>query len=83
MDDQRGGGLKRVKPTSEMTDEQLMKHLELRHPHELKVKFTVEPDQTERKLRSRKAWVAFHNTIHRIATTQNNHWHGTPEDEDG
>lgn len=86
MKDQRGGPLKRIKPTQQMSDETFMKHLELRHGHELKMEFTLEPDQEkgeDRKMRARKEWVAFHNTLHRIATTQNNHWHGEREDEDG
>lgn len=83
MKDQHGKPLKRVKPVEQMSDENFMKHLELRHPHELKMKFTVEPGRTERRMRNREAWEAYHETIHRIATTQNNHWHGDPEDEDG
>lgn len=81
MKDQRGGPLKRIQPTANMDDETFMKHLEKRHGHELKMDFTLEPDQTERKMRARKEWVAFHNTLHRIATTQNNHWHGEREDD--
>ena len=82
MKDMRGGKLKRIQPTANMDDETFMKHLELRHGHELKMKFTVEPGRTERRMRARKEWEAFHETIHRIATTQNNHWHGEREDED-
>lgn len=82
MKDQRGGPLKRIKPVSEMDDETFMKHLELRHAHELKMKFTVEPGSTGRRMRERKAWVAYHKALHRIATTQNNHWHGTREEEE-
>lgn len=82
MRDQRGGPLKRIKPTKPMDDETFMKHLEKRHGHELKMKFTVEPGQDGRRMRARPEWEAFHNAIHRIATTQNNHWHGEREDED-
>lgn len=82
MKDQRGGQLKRIQPVENMSDETFMKHLEARHGHELKMKFTVEPGCTERRMRERPAWEAFHDAIHRIATTQNNHWHGEREDED-
>lgn len=82
MKDQHGEPLKRIKPTKQMDDETFMKHLEKRHGHELKMKFVTEPGADGRKMRARKEWVAFHNTIHRIATTQNNHWHGTREEEE-
>lgn len=82
MNDQHGKPLKRIQPTGNMSDETFMKHLEKRHQHEMKMKFTVEPGRTERRMRARKEWEAFHETIHRIATTQNNHWHGDPEEED-
>lgn len=82
MKDMRGGKLKRIQPTANMDDETFMKHLELRHGHELSMKFTIEPGRTERRMRERPSWEAFHETIHRIATTQNNHWHGEREDED-
>lgn len=81
MKDQRGGPLKRIKPADQMSDENFMKHLELRHPHELKVKFTIEPGFKERRMRARSAWEAYHEAIHRIETSQNNHWHGEQDDE--
>lgn len=57
---------RKVKPVADMTDENFMKHLERSHPEDLKIKFTVEPDRTERRMLARPEWEAFHNTLHRI-----------------
>ena len=82
MIDSHGNPIKRIQPAENMDDETFMKHFERRHAHELKMKFTTEPDQGKRRMRARAAWEAYHETIHRIATNRNNHWHGEREDED-
>ena len=71
----------RKKPVQQISDENLMKHLELRHGGDLKLEFTVEPGRTERRLVDRVTWEIYHDTMHRISVTGYSHWHGNQEDE--
>lgn len=75
--------MKRIKPVSEMDDETFMKHLELRHADQLKMRFTLEPGRAARRMRARPAWEAFHETIHRLDIGEPQHWHGERESDDG
>jgi hypothetical protein len=59
-------GVSRVQPVGDMDDEQFMRHMEKRHSDALKMTFKVEPDRTERRLRSPQEWRTFHDKIHEL-----------------
>ena len=71
--------MKRVKPIEQVSDENFMKHLELRHPGDLKMEFKVEPGRDHRRMHCRSAWEAFHEAIHRISADPYDHFHAEPE----
>lgn len=75
--------MKRIQPVANMSDETFMRHLEMRHADQLKMRFLIEPGRTERRMRARPAWEAFHSTIHRLSIGEPTHWHGEREDDDG
>lgn len=46
--------------------EHIIKHMENRHPDALKLKFTVEPGRSERRIYNVDAWIAFHDRLHAL-----------------
>lgn len=65
----------RVTPVGAMDDETFMKHLELRHSNDLRMRFTPEPDRNERRLHASPEWRTFHTTMHRQDSSRYNHVH--------
>lgn len=63
-----------------MIDEHIMRHLELRHAKDLRLKFKPLIGRTERRLEDRSAWVAYHDTLHRLALSggYDDHYHSLP-----
>lgn len=68
----------RVPSVSTMPDETFMKHLEHRHPDDLKLSFEREPDQPERRLRNPVEWRTYHDTLHRLQGNSYDHEHLEP-----
>lgn len=64
-----------IPPVSEMDDETLMKHLELRHADDLAMEFKPEPGQTERRLHAPTEWRTYHNAMHRLYPRAYDHTH--------
>lgn len=65
----------RVPPAEDMSDQILIKHLELRHGDDLKQKFTTEPGQTEPRLNAPREWRTYHNAMHRLYPRKYDHYH--------
>lgn len=64
-----------IPSVADMSDEILMKHLELRHEDDLAVVFEVEPDRDERRLRAPKEWRTYHDAMHRLYPRKYDHRH--------
>lgn len=56
----------KVPPLQSMSDEHIMKHLELRHPDDLSIEFSVLPGENGRRLMARSTWIAYHDMLHRL-----------------
>jgi len=65
----------RIPPVGVMDDETLMKHLDLRHDNELRMRFVPEPDREERRLVAGKEWRTYHDTMHRLNAERYDHEH--------
>lgn len=55
-----------VPAVEDMDDETFIKHLELRHPEDLKLKFPKPKDGSPRRLDTRIAFEALHGYRHRV-----------------
>lgn len=64
-----------IPSVSEMDDETLMKHLELRHEDDLAMSFKPEPDREERRLHAPKEWRTYHDAMHRLYPRKYEHKH--------
>lgn len=71
----------KVPALQDMTDEHIMRHLELRHQKDLKIKFLPLPGETERRLNEPSAWITYHDTLHRLHLNGDypDHSHKLPE----
>lgn len=60
---------------STMSDEALMRHMELRHAEDLSMTFEVEPQRSERRLRAPQEWRTYHDAMHRLYPRKYEHEH--------
>lgn len=56
----------RAPALQDMEDEHIIRHLELRHPEDLKMEFKAFPGKDGRRLEAREAWITYHDTLHRL-----------------
>lgn len=70
----------RVPALQNMPEEHIIRHLELRHPEDLRMKFKPLPGRSERRLEARSAWITYHDTLHRLALNggYEDHYHALP-----
>lgn len=58
-------GVVSVPAAEDLSTEHFIRHLELRHPEDLALEFTVRPGETERKMEARISFEALHALQHR------------------
>lgn len=71
-------GLVRVPAVDDMTDETFLRHLELRHPEDLEIRFPPNEDGSPRVLPTRIAFEALHALRHRMGERDFDHDHKEP-----
>lgn len=71
-------GMVRVPAIEDMEDETFLKHLELRHPEDLEVKFPPKEDGSPRTIPTRIAFEALHALRHRNGERGFDHEHREP-----
>jgi hypothetical protein len=64
-----------VAPVDEMTDENLMRHLENRHADDLRLEFKAAPGEDARTLAAPDLWRTYHQTMHRLYPRKYEHTH--------
>lgn len=67
-----------VPAVPDMDDETFIRHLELRHPEDLEMTFTVRPGETRRVMETRLAFEALHALRHRDRERTFDHDHKEP-----
>lgn len=78
----RPGEKVQVPAVEDMTDETFLRHLELRHPEDLEVRFPANEDGSPRTLPTRLAFEALHAVRHRLGRgdgAEFDHDHKEPE----
>lgn len=70
----------RVPALQDMSDEHIIRHLELRHSEDLRMEFRELPGRNGRRLEARQEWITYHDTLHRldVAGKYSDHHHKQP-----
>lgn len=74
----------RAPALQDMLDEHIIRHLELRHPEDLKMEFHALPGGDGRRLEARQEWITYHDTLHRLDVEgkYSDHYHKQPWEND-